>query len=185
MSDVKFQDALAFWWRVENDGQPFHITRGDAGGATSWGVTWRRWTAWRTMHPDSGPGATMAEFIKLGREDFEPFYRSAFWNPIHGDYLPNGVGVVMFDSAGMSGVTRVSRWLQRAVGAEPDGVVGPRTMAAVAAADPRATITAITNLRRAFYNDIAQNDDNGQFLDGWLARAHRCEIAGLAAAALG
>lgn len=177
-----FNQALHFFWRPENDGQAFHFTPDDAGGATAWGATFASYTAWRVLHDTDAPGGTLAEFRAMEPEDFSAFYRSGYWNPVHGDELPAGVGLVVFDAAAMSGVSRASRWLQRAAGADQDGAIGPATLEAVAAFDPRELIARFTNIRRDFYDQIvANNSSQARFLKGWRRRANDGEIAALAA----
>lgn len=184
MTDDLFQTALAFYWRPENDGQGYHSSPSDRGGSTSWGATFSTYCAWLLLHQPEGPGGTIPEFAAMHRNDFQPFYRSAFWNPIQGDQLPSGLGLVVFDAACMSGVTRAARWLQRAIGAVPvDGEIGPVTMGLATHKPVISAITAFTNLRRQFYNDIVDNDDSqARFLAGWLRRAADCQIAGIQAA---
>ena len=48
------------------------------------------------------------------------------------DDLPDGLRLVAFDTAVNSGVGQAARWLQRAVGVQADGVIGPVTLKAVA-----------------------------------------------------
>lgn len=181
MSDELFLTALRFFWRPENDGQAYHNTRGDAGGATAWGATFNTYIAWRTMHGIHGPGGTLAEFAALQQADFQQFYRAGFWNPIQGDQLPAGVGLVVFDAAAMSGVERAARWLQRVVGTTQDGAIGPHTLAAVTALDPADVITRFTSVRRSFYDTIvAENPDQGKFINGWMRRAGDCAAAAAA-----
>ena len=50
-----------------------------------------------------------------------------------GDALPPPLALLVFDAAVNNGVGRAAVWLQLAAGAAPDGQLGPRTLAAVAA----------------------------------------------------
>lgn len=58
-------------------------------------------------------------------------YREHYWAPIRGDDLPAPLALMVFDSAVNNGVGNAVRWLQEAVGAHTDGVMGPATLAAV------------------------------------------------------
>lgn len=71
-------------------------------------------------------------------------YRRDFWNPFGGDLLDPSLAFQVFDGAVNSGVSQSIKWLQQAVGVNPDGVVGPVTKAAVDA-HPAAAVTAAYN----------------------------------------
>ena len=60
-------------------------------------------------------------------------YRRDFWDRVRGDELPPPLALLVFDAAVNSGVSRAVRWLQGAAGTEPDGVLGPLTLAAARA----------------------------------------------------
>lgn len=62
-------------------------------------------------------------------------YRSLQWARIGGDEIPAPLALVAFDAAVNQGISRAAHWLQLAVGAAPDGIVGPGTIAAAQAAD--------------------------------------------------
>lgn len=180
--DARFRAGLDFIWRPENDGQPLHTTHGDAGGATSWGVTFGRWIAWRQLHQDDGVGGTLAEFGRLTRDDFEPFYRAVFWNVVRGDDLRSGIGLIVFDAAVLSGASRAARWLQRLADTTQDGVIGPATLAAARGLDPAKLIDDYAAIRSDFYRQIAYTrPENARFLNGWLRRCRDAHVAALAA----
>lgn len=68
----------------------------------------------------------------LSLADARAIYRRDYWNKVQGDQLPLGVDLVVFDGAVNSGPGESDKWLQEAVGATPDGAIGPMTLAAVA-----------------------------------------------------
>jgi lysozyme family protein len=52
-----------------------------------------------------------------------------------------------------------------------DGIIGPRTLAAVAVRDPAQLAQALCNERAQFYREIVQaRPDQSRFLKGWLNR---------------
>jgi lysozyme family protein len=77
-------------------------------------------------------------------------YRQDYWSPIRGDELPAGVDLCTFDGSVNSGQSRGVGWLQRAVGVEADGVVGPQTLSAVYEADDHVTIDRMCDDRLNF-----------------------------------
>lgn len=94
-------------------------------------------------------------------------YRADFWSPIHGDELPAGPDLCTFDGAVNSGQSRGVKWLQRAVGADADGVVGPQTIAMANAADEHVTIDRMCDDRLAYLRGLSTWPNYGK---GWTRR---------------
>lgn len=63
----------------------------------------------------------------------QQIYRRDYWDRVQADALPPPLALLVFDAAVNNGVGRGVIWLQRAVGAAPDGALGPSTLAAVSA----------------------------------------------------
>lgn len=100
----------------------------DPGGETMWGVTKRVAVA-------SGYTGEMKD---LPQDFAKGVYRRQYWEAVKADQLPETISFDVFDAAVNSGVSQAVKWLQRAVGATPDGVIGPATIAAAAQAGPAA-----------------------------------------------
>ena len=103
------------------------------------------------------------------------FYRDAYWLEGDCDRLPWPVSLVHFDACVNTGVTQAARFLQRSVGAEPDGRIGPKTLDAVRAAlekhAPLALAERLVRRREPFYRRLAVVDPRQKrFLQGWLNR---------------
>lgn len=97
----------------------------DPGGKTRYGIT-------EAVARRVGYRGNMDELpLDLAKR----IYKAEYWDGVRADELPAQVRYVLFDAAVNSGVGQAIRWLQRAAGVEADGVIGPRTMAAVAAID--------------------------------------------------
>lgn len=94
-------------------------------------------------------------------------YRSDFWDAIQGDELPAGPDLCTFDGSVNSGQSRGVQWLQRAVGVEADGVVGPRTLQAADAADDHTTIDRMCDDRLSFLRGLSTW---GLYGKGWTSR---------------
>ncbi len=69
----------------------------------------------------------------LGLSDAQAIYRRDYWNHVQCDALPPPLALLVFDAAVNNGVGQAVRWLQAAAGTDVDGILGPATMAAVAA----------------------------------------------------
>jgi lysozyme family protein len=94
-------------------------------------------------------------------------YKADYWDKIRGDELPGHLAYNVFDGAVNSGVTRSIRWLQEAVGANPDGVIGPRTLASVASTPEALAIARYNGHRLMFITDTATWSTFGK---GWAKR---------------
>jgi len=94
-------------------------------------------------------------------------YRSDYWDKVQGDALPAGVDLCTFDGAVNSGPSRGVQWLQRAIGVEDDGVVGPVTIEAARDADDHSTIDRMCDDRMAFLRGLSTWDLYGE---GWTNR---------------
>lgn len=95
----------------------------DPGGATNMGITIGTLSQWL------GRQASKADVAALRREDAEAIYVDRYWKPVSGDLLPAGLDLVVFDAGVMSGPDDGARFLQLALKVEPDGDIGPITLA--------------------------------------------------------
>jgi lysozyme family protein len=133
----------------------------DPGGATMKGITLA------TFRADRGEERTKADLRAISDADVEQIYRRRYWNAVRGDELPAGVDLAVFDAAVNSGPGRATRWLQQAIGVWPDGLIGPRTMAAVAQQDAADLIDRICDLRLGYLKALPTFDVFGM---GWTRR---------------
>ena len=98
----------------------------DPGGETMWGITAR------VARADGYTGPMR----DLPRERAKSIYRRKYWDAVRADLLPEVVRFDVFDGAVNSGPEQSAKWLQRAAGADDDGIVGPKTIAAAVMAGP-------------------------------------------------
>lgn len=134
----------------------------DPGGATNMGVTQDTYDAWRRARglPKQAVGG-------ISEEEVTAIYRAQYWDAVRADDLPPGVGYAVFDAAVNSGPSQAAKWLQRAVGAEVDGVVGVKTLAATRAASPTETIERVCDQRLRFMRRLKHYKT---FATGWKRR---------------
>jgi lysozyme family protein len=134
----------------------------DPGGCTNRGITRATLVIWRRQP------VTCAEVATLGEAEARAIYRAHYWNAVRGDDLPPGLDLVVLDAAVNSGRRRSVSWLQQAVGVEPDGAIGPRTLAAVRAVnDHRALLRRLCALRLDFLRGLPAWPEFGR---GWQRR---------------
>ncbi|AVQ81642.1 glycoside hydrolase family 108 protein [Variovorax sp. PMC12] len=124
----------------------------DPGGETNWGISKR-------SYPN-------VDVKALTQDAAKAIYRRDYWAPVRADELPDSVRFDVFDAAVNSGVTQSAKWLQRAVGAYPDGVIGAQTVAAARAAGPLIA-AAFNGYRLQFYTDSGNWPTYGK---GWARR---------------
>lgn len=137
----------------------------DRGGETKWGISKR-----------SYPELNIRD---LTREQAVAIYKRDWWDrykyaQIHDQDLATKV----FDLAINMGAKPAHKLLQQALRAcelptEPDGIIGPATLAAVRLADPFALLAALRSEAAGYYRVIiARNPSQERFKNGWETRAY-------------
>lgn len=129
----------------------------DPGGATKWGIT----AAVARAHGYQGPMQDLPVAAARG------IAKIAYWDTVRADLLPAAVRYAVFDAAYHSGPGQAVRWLQRALGVTDDGVIGPKTLQAVAAADARALLMRLLSVRLRFLTGLKTWPAFGK---GWARR---------------
>jgi lysozyme family protein len=166
-----FTAAMDFVWAPDNDGQPFHVTANDPGGATSWGVTFSTWSGWQQLHACP---VSSASFMAIAKPDFLPLYRALYWNACCCGAL-GPIGIQVFDAAVNAGPGHAARFLQAALNGSYrlviDGQIGPKTVAAAHACDQKQLSRRLCAQREEFYAHLPQARYFGA---GWDHRAERC-----------
>ena len=97
----------------------------------------------------------------------QQIYRADFWDAVRADEMPDAVRFDLFDAAVNSGVGQATKWLQRAAGAADDGIIGPKTLAAVRSTDPQKLAKRFNGHRLRFMTDL---NTWGSFGKGWARR---------------
>lgn len=146
----------------------------DPGGMTNLGVTARTWEDWVGHKPSE------KEMRELTGAKVAPLYKRKFWDACKCDDLHAGVDYVVFDLAVNSGPGRAAKFLQEAVGATPDGRIGPRTLSAAADFGANLIIHKICDRRESFYRALPTFPTFGK---GWLRRNEEVQKKALEMAA--
>ena len=129
----------------------------DPGGETNLGVTKKVYQDW---------GGTK-DMIDLTVEDVAPIYKKNYWDRCKCDELGSGLDWAVFDWAVNSGTRRVSKALQKACGAERDGVIGNKTLALANGQNVKYMIEEIGVIRQSFYESLRTFKTFGR---GWTRR---------------
>ena len=133
----------------------------DPGGMTNLGVTKKVWEEW------VGKPVDEKAMRALTPEVVGPMYRKKYWDAVKADDLPDGLDYLMFDFAINAGPGRAVKTMQKAIGATPDGAIGPKTMAALKAANQSELVAKFSAEKEAFYRSLPTFATFGK---GWLRR---------------
>ena len=141
----------------------------DPGGPTKYGIT----IADVRMYVKKN--ATAADVQALSLDTAKRIYRQKYWDVMRCSDLPAGVDYAVFDFGVNSGVSRAAQFLQRIVGAEQDGEIGPDTLDAVRKHNSVAIITDLCDDRLMFLKGLRTWSTFGR---GWGRRV--AEVRALA-----
>ena len=150
-------------------GYVLHTVEGDTGGMTYAGIARNKnpdWPGWKHIDRGDVPPTEMVR----------KFYYTGYWVPIRGDELRYDIAASIFDFAVNTcapgrPVTAV-KLVQLVARVEPDGVIGPKSVAALNAvpAEIFAPMLFVAKMQR--YADIVRrNPSQRKFLAGWLNRS--------------
>ncbi|WP_083714435.1 glycoside hydrolase family 108 protein [Achromobacter sp. MFA1 R4] len=129
----------------------------DPGGETMWGVT----VAVARASGYAGPMRSMP------RETAKAIYRAQYWDKVKADSLPFAVAFQVFDAAVNHGNGQAAKFLQRAAGVADDGIIGPKTLAAITARGAASILLLFNAEREQFYTDLKTWPSFGK---GWSRR---------------
>lgn len=137
----------------------------DRGGFTHRGITQGLYDRWRRMK-----GLRSQPVVLIDDAEIRELALEWFWKPCQCDEMRPELALAVFDMAFNSGQDDAIRALQIAVGAKPDGKVGPKTIAAAKASDSMALLRFL-KARGAHIQDTI-GDDPAQLgnLEGWINR---------------
>ena len=133
----------------------------DPGGMTNLGVTKKVWEEW------VGKAVGEKEIRALTPATVAPMYKKKYWDAVKADELPTGLDYLMFDFAINAGPGRAIKTMQKAIGTNPDGVIGPKTLQALKTADQKDLIAKFSMEKELFYKALPTVATFGK---GWMRR---------------
>ena len=169
---------------LDRDEGKYSNRKEDSGGETYRGISrvhWPLWEGWERVDDWKRNGRfpanleTDAELQRL----VEKFYRQEYWLPAF-DRLPSqALANKMLSFCVVAGKPPAVKALQFGIRAcsgqrlEPDGVLGPKTEAAVKACDATQLLVAVRCEMACHFRLVAQRRPKDlMFLGGWLTRAY-------------
>lgn len=88
-----------------------------------------------TMYGVSAASYPEHDIANLTLLEVKAIYRDDYWEPAGCPDMSGRLALVVFDAAVNNGLSRAVTWLQEALGVSADGVYGPQTRDALAAAE--------------------------------------------------
>ena len=156
-----FDKAMEFVFRWEggyvNDPQ-------DPGGETNHGIS-------KKAYPN-------VDITNLTKEAAKEIYRRDYWIKGKCDRMDWPLNIVQMDCAVNAGIPQASKFLQRALGVDDDGRIGPVTLSAIRDYDADVLAVLAIAEREHFYRILAQKKPQlSKFLNGWLNRCDALKAA--------
>jgi lysozyme family protein len=102
---------------------------------------------------------------QLPLETARSIAKSEYWDRFQCDQFAPAIGYQVFDTAYNGG--KPVQWLQQAVGAVADGIIGAKTIAAVRAADPAKVLLRFNAARLRYLTSLSNWPGNSK---GWARR---------------
>ena len=126
-------------------------------------------------------GPVTRETIKsLTKQQAENIFYEEFWSGNHCKEIASTsprLAMVLYDTSVNMGSDAAAKLLQRAVGAKEDGVIGPKTLAAVRDSGDFMAAAAMLEFRKNRYLQIVDARPASKcFLKGWLNRCNALAV---------
>lgn len=142
----------------------------DSGGCTLSGVTIG------TYRMYFGEDKTCKDLKNMTEKEWVYCFKKGFYWPCKADSIQNwSLALLIVDHAWMSGVKSSIKRIQRVIGTEADGIIGPKTLK-ILNEFPEDSFYKIWEMRTRYYdNIIAKNPVKKKYKKGWLNRLNSIE----------
>lgn len=166
-SPDRFERCLRFVLFKEGG---FNDIAADRGGATNHGISLRfARSLGRVLDLDHDGDVDADDIRRITPEKAAEIYQASFWGPARCDAMPAPIDLIHFDAAVNCGVGAAALLLQRAVGATPDGRIGPKTLSALARMPLEAAARELLARRMLHHAQLAPEQVR-VFGLGWMRR---------------
>ena len=150
----------------------------DLGGATMCGVTLATFAEY--CRRKGYPRPTIVRLKAIKYKEWLEILKTMFWDKWKADQINNeSIALILVDwvwGSGKYGITIP----QKTIGVTADGIVGPKTIAAVNAKDPKQLFDLIRKERLAYIERICRSrPTNLKYKRGWLNRLNDIKFKGV------
>lgn len=136
----------------------------DSGGCTMAGITIG------TYRKYYGSKKTCRDLKFITQKEWLHIFKKGYWDKMKADQIENqSVAQLCVDMCWGSGPITSIKKIQSAIGVTADGIVGPKTLAALNSC-PETIFNILWNMRKEWLEKIAQKGNNKKFLKGWMNR---------------
>lgn len=137
----------------------------DLGGPTNLGISYKVYKAY------CGQERTIKDLQNISYGTWEKIMKDLYWDKCLADEIENqSVAEIVVDwcvNSGMVGLRKV----QEIVDTKPDGIAGPKTLAAINGSEQSELFERIMDARKQFYvNIVKRNPRQKVFMNGWMNR---------------
>ena len=137
----------------------------DAGGCTMAGITIG------TYRKYYGSKKTCTDLKFITQKEWLHIFKKGYWDKMKADDIINqSIAQLCVDMCWGSGPITSIKKIQRTLGLKDDGIVGPKTLAALNADPHKEVFDKLWQMRYEWFHQIAQKGNNKKFLKGWLRR---------------
>lgn len=137
----------------------------DKGGCTMMGVTIK------TYRKYFGKDKTCEDLKNISEEEWLTIFKDGYWSPWKADEIKNqSIAQLCVDMGWGSGLKTAIKKVQATLGLKADGIVGPKTLAALNALPASGVFRKLWVMRYNWFHEIAKSGNNKKFLRGWLNR---------------
>lgn len=150
---------------IKAEGRKFTNHPDDRGGPTKFGVTLKAYQDY------VDPEAAERTIRNLTEAEARAFYRRWYVELPRFDKVHPLVMPLLVDCGVNHGSQRAAKWFQKAVGAEEDGIIGPKTLAAADEVPATTVYLRICAYRFRLYGTLVTRDPSqAVFASGWNNR---------------
>lgn len=145
----------------------------DKGGKTKYGITQKTYEAYIGRKLSDAEAESVMKNLSI--DTALKIYKKEYWDKIGGDKLKNfTIAAALFDQAVNRGVIPVLKQAQAIVGTTADGIIGPKTIAALNAVNESAFLSSFLTASKQSYATIVKNNPSqAAFYDGWMKRVDK------------
>lgn len=136
------------------------------GNHTNKGITWGVWQSVFGSGPES-----INKFYKMAAADWQRIFKPLYWDKMGGDKIKSQrIADVLVNWAWAAGTTTPSKAIQKIVGTTPDGIIGPKTIAAINSGNEVDIFTRLKAANITFFNELSALPQYENFKRGWANR---------------